>query len=252
MLLRAQPLRSTYVPLDVANKMSRRRLRHVPKAVLIDDPGPMVATVSKVVANTVAYPLETCKLLKQTLQHIPWNTPGLLFVGYPQFMMYNAVHSYTYYAIFFAALKHFKESVWLGTLVTSILTCIYKMPVTYYLRNKSANPSTPISWKCCFCWKRYVVLLAEDIPDTFLKFSLNTFFRGIMQQEYMWLVPMVVGVLITVILTPIDHLKTKMFCGHRNKVTHDVTSGLEFRMLGNLMNTTLFVGCLNTLTAIVG
>lgn len=223
-----------------------------------------MATFSKIVSNTVTYPLETCKMLLQTMQAIPWHRPHILFAGYHQFILYNICHSSIYYALFYNALHVFHQCIWTSTLVTALITSLYKVPITYYLRNTAvltaSNASTvetektkkklpTLSWSTLhesLCWKRYVVVVCEDIPDTVIKFSLNAFLKTLP-----WIspvhIPLWVGICTSILLMPIDHLKTTLFCQMHLAVAKNVMAGLRFRLFASVLNTTLFTGCLNAL-----
>lgn len=218
-----------------------------------------MATLSKIVSNTIIYPLETCKMLLQTMQEIPWHRPHVLFAGYSQFILYNICHSSIYYSIFYNTFNAFQQCIWTSSLITALITSLYKVPITYYLRNTAvlaaSSSSTSkkklptLSWSTLqesLCWKRYVVLVCEDIPDTVIKFSLNAFLKTLP-----WIssahIPLWVGICTSLLLMPIDHLKTTLFCQMHLAVTKNVMAGLRFRLFASVLNTTLFTGCLNAL-----
>lgn len=206
--------------------------------------------ISKIASNTICFPIDTCKTLAQTGQSVFPLTVQRLYNGYGGFLLYNFFHSWFYHWILFNSICLFQAigyetSLKCGTVIASITSCVYKLPFTYYLRNKSAQKT--VDWQKFFSsinqlQKRYAVMVMEDIPDTYLKFYLRWKLGPLFPPIVACLVT---GIIIAVVMTPLDVLKTRIMTGDDNKSY--CFAGWQYRLVSAVLNTTLFLVLFNQL-----
>lgn len=205
----------------------------------------LAATVSKVLSNSCCFPFENLKILYQThknpLIHVSSET---LLKGFGCFLAYSCIHSFTYFQVFVFMQTLCRSNMHLATVATSILVSFYKLPVQFYLRNIVANNSvvwTKLLNVQSLCTK-YTVMVLEDIPDNALKWYLYMFFSK--QNSKLGIsASLLIGIICTVIMTPMDMLKTHVLCT-TEKTKEDnqyIFFILLLRMFTNVINTSLFM-----------
>lgn len=249
--------------------LARRHHHHAPCASIITlRPRPrlrplassaaIAACVGKLVSNVATYPLETCKMLCQMgkpLPRLPSEWPRL-YKGYSLFLPYCLLHAAVQYHTFFhmqAAIHSglpwlASEAALLGaTLVTSLLTTLYKTPVQFYLRNvavQSGHRLADLFRERHLLRNTYAIMVADDVQDQFIKFALNAkLMHALGATLSPCAVSVLVGVATCILTTPMDALKTRVLCGGRDSGSD---SGIRFRLAANLLGTALFFAIFNT------
>lgn len=200
----------------------------------------VIATVGKIFANTVTYPLETFRLFEMIPPERRMGDDRLrvtmpnLYRGYGQYLPYSVVNYGITYGVMFA-LQQRCMSLAAASLLTCMLVSLYKVPCMYFLKNKMINQKGRITCSKVF-WKAYAVTMLEDVPEMYLKFWMNDLWSGLGGIER----ALMVGVASTALLTPMDVLKIKVFC---NVSAGPHVSGLWIALLRTLIavvNTTVF------------
>lgn len=221
----------------------------------------VAACVSKCFAQSITYPLETCKMYQQTGKPLPaWPKDwGALYKGFPVFLPYTIVHTFIQFSCYFTFLEHMRlvlpsswsqePAIFLASAGTALLTMLYKTPIQFYLRNKALNK------KCCVIplsafSKTYCFMVFEDAHDQFCKFALNCRLCGMIPNPYT--LSVVVGLLTSILTAPLDYIKTRIMCVepqtkaqaqvqvNEQIVIQDCFVGASFRTLQVTISTTLF------------
>lgn len=211
----------------------------------------LCACVAKVVANTVTYPIDTIKLLKQTqTQPVSWskvaNIPTL-YKGYNVFLPYNisnnVISHYLYFNTCKVAQNIFHDATHViiaASFVSSVVTCVYKVPMLFLVRN--SNIGRTVTLDDFFknkdtCIKSFLVQAAEDFPETVVKFYLNHFLQKTFIDITNFQRALVIGVIMAILLAPFDTLKTNLLCRAKTLTSNFV---VFMRILSTVTNNFVF------------
>jgi hypothetical protein len=201
--------------------------------------------LGKIVSNAVCYPIDTCKTVLQSRRELRIESIRHLYAGFPVFCAYNAVHSLVYYGLFFYVMNalpdwSYASKLKVSTVTTSVLTGLYRVPVTFYLRN--AAVLRRIDWRDVFKNARafrtkYAVVVLEDIPDTYLKFYCRHLFDRFFDPFRACLLAALV---VAVVMTPLDAWKTFVMTSGEDPKRFTFR-GWQFRVLSVVLNAFIFL-----------
>lgn len=200
-----------------------RHLTVTPKATSVDNIA-FTSSVCKIIANTVTYPLESYRLLILDPRQNKISISKLL-TGITTYLPFCVTTNFIMFKLFYgvqtalAPLLQLHHTAVLGlaaATITSIVTSFYRIPYSYYIKNKLINDH--VDFKLLYSPPRYqrslVATLCEDIPELMMRTSLtqtiitylcskgcNSF------QAYLG-----VSIIASAILCPLDYTKTKILC----------------------------------------
>lgn len=174
------------------------------------------ASISKIIANTATYPLETVRLL--TLSKTDKHNKNL-FVGYGTYLPYCVFSNFVtyntlYICLSLIAISHYDMKLLLASCITAFLTSFYKIPYGYFLKNKiiGANVSLKSLYVPAFYKKALIATLCEDIPELFIKF----FCSNCVQVYFPFLdilhSSLLIALITSIILCPVEFWKTSILC----------------------------------------
>lgn len=194
--------------------LSRRR-QYTIKAFHCD--ATVASSVSKIITHLITYPVESMKLISSctnctNLPSKKLTAPSALYNGFRTYIPFCIFTNITTFNVFYALksqlLLHFTETIAsiFACILTTCLTNIYKIPYTYFLKNKIINQSTDLSdFVTLYKTKRYhkvfVANVVEDAPDLFLKMlCANTGH------------PLMVTIISSLIMVPLEIWKYNILC----------------------------------------
>lgn len=234
-----------------------RKARVLHRPVCFLEPA-MSATLSKIVSNTLTYPIESVRLISMVPKDQREKDPSLrlhvgnLYRGYPQYLPYS-VFNYvvTYQVMFFFmnmfhTITRYEFTLATASVFTCLVTAMYKVPCMYFFKNKVINQTicTRTLFTRKFFGKAYGILLLEDIPEMIIKFYLNHFLHSFFPNVHDLLQALMIGTISTMLLTPIDILKNTVLCNLPRPQNPTV---IYMRVVCSIMNTTLFFLLFNAL-----
>lgn len=219
------------------------------------------ASASKVLTSTVCYPLESIRLLllsnsdhKQLSKKPLHQLLSNLYSGYSHFLPYHLIHNLVTYNILFRTIKFmgtyelaYSDSLLVASIFTSVLTSLYKFPLTYVIRRKIISKDVCLKklQNIRYVSKAIAAMLMEDIPDIYIKMYLNyklTYLFPTMSHVY---ISVVTGLISCILLTPFEMIKTKIIYVDVKLV--DSSLAFYMKLLISILSTTLFF----TFTAII-
>lgn len=212
---------------------------HTRHYALLDDA--VCAFAGKVVANTATYPLETIRLLSlcDISPRQPASYPHLM-TGYGTYLPYCMASSMITYKTLYVSMAAiplgFEASLFLGALMTAVATSFYKIPYSYFLKNRILGEAIDYRqlYKMGRYTKAFVATVAEDGPELFIKF----FFNNMLASSFPWLGPVVgsfcVAVVTAVALCPVEFWKTSVLC--QTKKMHLTPQSIAIRIAMSIIN----------------
>lgn len=228
-----------------------------------------IACSSKLASYLVTYPIESCKIYSQMGKL--WSDPCELYQGFRTFMLIAAFQSFLSYNVFFALLDVFSPmyprhiAYMYASLLSSFLTSFVKVPMTFISRNiifvKAENSMkaftqvmsqlTPNLFR-----KSWVATMLSDVPDSFVKFFVNSYIQIYIPYIDTFKRSCITGVVTSLANAPLDFLVTRTMCQSTDKsVESDTTkgvaqcwSGIHYRMLSCMLGNIVFFNIFNTLT----
>lgn len=222
-----------------------RLLRHSrpPRALLMDEP--VCAFISKVVANTATYPLETVRLISLCDER-KGRYPHL-FTGYITYLPYCMASSLITYKILYATMAAIKTptyelSLLVGAIVTAVATSFYKIPYTYYLKNRIIGEHINYIglYKKEVYTKAFLATVSEDGPELFIKFFFNHVLSTSAAMHLPWpiLGPLGAALFTSIAMCPIEFWKTSTLC-HTRKM-HLTPTSIAIRIAMTMVNMFIF------------
>lgn len=136
----------------------------------------LATSTSKVISYILTYPLESLKLISMSEQKekqcITFQTLYKGFMSYIPFCVFtNVVTFHVFFLIKSAILTMIQNDIAsniIASIATSIITSCYKIPYSFYLKNKVLkvpNASFQQLYESSRYTKAFVTTIAEDIPD---------------------------------------------------------------------------------------
>ena len=241
----------TLVPKTSVVTMDKRHItkRHITRSYI---DMPIIATTSKVIANTITYPIESIRLLTLCKESLRIKQ---LYRGILSYIPYCITSSYVTYTLFFHCLNSFKcadvgINVLLASLTTSFLTSFYKLPYNFYQKNKIINGCSE-SMKSLYNKNIYpravLFMLSEDVPELLMRFYFNNIILANLPQMDPLAASLILAIITSLIVFPMEFWKTSTLC-NRKKMTLSLKS-VALLISTNVLNLFLFFGLLNSLSS---
>lgn len=248
--------RRPHTPFEKHIIYQRKVVRHLPRilrAGVMDDA--LCAVVSKVIANTLCYPVESVRLWNISKTTLSYTVPNM-FAGYKMYLPYTVMNNVITYALFYTVDAFYKQNIIaLGPdatlLLTSLTTCLitssYKVPVSYVLKRTVVQTDVNINSlaNVPYILKAYRAYLMEDIPELFLKFYIRNYIAMNYIGMNAFIKAFVIGLITTILVAPLDIYKTKIIC-HGMDIRNNPIA-LAIRIANSLLNTVVFFYCIDLL-----
>lgn len=209
------------------------------------------ATVGKVVASALTYPIENFRLI-HVMPEKDKVRPTLrnLYRGYAGFVPYSLFNSLTTFNLMFGLQEYFRylapEAALLASVaITVAVTSLYKVPCMYHIKNRAVHRDVEGRMASGVFGRAYSVLILEDVPEQFIKFHLNGVLAA-MPEVSSVASAILVAVLTTLTTSPTDILKQRVFCDLRVPLS---SFGVFLRALASTVNTVVFMLVFNTMAA---
>lgn len=240
-------------PLFFYNRRSYKFCK--PKCIL--DNSTISATISKLLSNSITYPLESYRLVYSistpTSNIYVSKSKYNLYNGFSIYIPYILLNSVISYKIFFTVINCLQyyssqDSLILGSICSSIISGFYKVPILFYIKNKVINNIIDFNklYNNFLYIKAYLAIIMEDIPDMFIKFYLNylikTYYSNISNINS----ALIIALCSSILLAPVDFLKNKIFCGKDVKIILNKKIIL-LKILITTINTMIFFSTYNYL-----
>lgn len=180
------------------------------------------AYISKTLANTLTYPLESIRLM--TLKEGKTKAVQLnkLYTGFPTYIPYNIVSNIATYKIFFTiastvCCKNLHINTLIAAFLTSFITATYKVPYGYYLKNQildvNINRQTFVTFLTNKAFpKAILACVTEDVHDLYIRFILNQMVQVHFPHVNSLTLSFITAVLSSFVICPIEFWKTSILC----------------------------------------
>ena len=228
-------------------------------------------TLSKAVSLCITYPFEACKVYEQVKRK--WSNPFELYQGFHVFMITSIFQCFINYNIFFYMIKLFSlyqnksTSIFYSSIVSCFITSFIKVHTTFIAKNimfvKSKNVITTFQEVMRYMtWDLYsrswLANLITDIPDSFVKFCVNSFLIVNCQFINNFQRSVITGYISSFVNTPLDYMLTMKMCktvriNNTNNVNgnaiavKDYFAGFKFRVMSSIIGNVVFFNIFNTL-----
>jgi hypothetical protein len=218
----------------------------------------MLAAASKVIANTLCYPIESIRLWNISNTKVQLSIPNLM-LGYNIYLPYCIINNVITFNIFYnfnnflctcLPLLSLEHRMFMVSCMTCIVCTVYKVPTSYYIKQTVMNkiPCFKIFNDFQYIRKSYMAVLLEDIPELFIKFYLNEYLIMNFSLMNPLIKSSIISIISTIIMTPIEFFKTSIIC-HNIKL--DLTKfSILTRISSAVLNTFLFFIILDTLKSL--
>lgn len=235
--------------------------QHLPASVATS----CIACGSKAVSFVFTYPIESCKIYTQMGK--TWCHPYELYKGFGSFMIIAVFQSFLSYNVFFAILDalnpYFQRHVayMYASVLSSFITSFIKVPLTFVSRNIIFVKSLK-GWKALshvlsqlspeIFQKGWVTTMLSDVPDSFVKFFLNSYIQTYLPVVDVFQRSCITGVVTSLVNAPLDYLVTRTMCqaiptNHLQSVSM-CWSGIQYRVMSCMVGNIIFFNIFNLLT----
>lgn len=228
-----------------------------------------LACSAKAFSFIFTYPFETYKIYNQ-LDKEP-KTFKDLYQGFHTFFLLATIQCFINYNFFFALINSLKpyHSQHITYLIASIVSCfmtsIIKVPLTFISRNiifvKNKNGFD------AFCYlvskidkqlyhKSWLTNLLSDIPDSFIKFFINSQLLLHMPYINTFSRSFITGIVTSIVNMPFDYILTQTLCNnlatssntmHDNHFMTRCMSGVQYRIISSMLGNIIFFNMFNSL-----
>jgi hypothetical protein len=231
--------RSTYVP------SSQRKCINIKCPAFLDTV--MCATTSKVIANTLSYPLETIRM-KILCREKPPLDPLKLYTGFETYIPYCLLNNFITYKCFYTFMGLVFGNILISAFLTSAIVSCYKIPYIFTLKNRIIGE--PIDFHNIYKKSQYskalIATMSEDVPELFIKFSLS---NVIILGQTQLLSSLIISLVASLILCPLEFWKTSILCS--TKKLELTLESILMRVAITVFNFFIFFLCFDALTKIV-
>lgn len=230
-----------------------------------------IATASKIVSFGFTYPFETCKLYMQMGK--TWNSPLDLYQGFSTFVMISTFQCFFNYNVFFALLNILQPKLpshlafFLASFISSFTTSFVKVPTTFISRNivfiKHKQGLDAVQYILQLLTlevfkKSWMSNMLSDVPDTFVKFFVNSYIQLNMIFIGTFLRSCITGAITSVVNAPLDFMVTRTMCQLQSTESIDIIekvdkksdclSGLQYRLIASMIGNVVFFNVFNKLS----
>lgn len=271
-----KPYASCGLPLKLSihRIKKHRRVCITPKAVMTTSLTlTSLACGAKAVSYIFTYPFETYKIYNQ-LDKEPKSFNDL-YQGFNTFIVLATLQCFINYNFFFALIDILKphHSQHITYLISSIVSCfmssVFKVPLTYISRNiifiKNKNGLD------AFCHlvskinkqlyhRSWLTNLLTDIPDSFIKFFINSWILLHMPYINNFSRSCITGIVTSIVNLPFDYMLTQTLCNNimssmnshdtnaiNNQFMSKCMSGIQYRIISCMLGNTIFFNTFNSL-----
>lgn len=225
-----------------------------------------VATLCKTVSFVFTYPFETYKMYSQLGKTV--QNPIELYNGFGMFLLMATLQCYVNYNIFFSCIaamsphvsKH--VAILLASFISCFLLSFVRVPISFINRNivfykgcLGVDAVQFIMQQFTFdLYKRgWIINILTDIPDSFVKFFLNTQL-SMLPSINVFTRSFLTGVVTCVINMPLDYVLTTTLCQVVQTEKQSMKSGVEgcvsglpYRVLASVIGNVVFFYMFNTI-----
>lgn len=251
-------------------KQYSRQLITVPNAVMTSLTLTSLACSAKALSFIFSYPFETYKIYHQ-LNREPKNIHDL-YNGFSAFIILATVQCFINYNFFFAIINALKPyypqhvTYLISSIVSCFLTSIIKVPLTFISRNMVFIKNKNTFDALCFLikkidkeiyYKSWLTNLLSDIPDSFVKFFVNSWLLINMPCINNFNRSCVTGLITSIVNMPFDYILTQTLCNNmikslqtNNNIELNMSrcmSGLQFRIMSSMLGNIIFFNTFNSL-----
>ena len=221
-----------------------------PTALVFDEV--VCAITSKVISNTLTYPLESVRLISLCDEETK-KDKSRLFFGVNTYLPYCIFGSIMTYKIYFYCLCVFtactthNNAILIASSITSIITAQYKIPYGYMLKNAILRQHVSFKGLYNFAYysKAFLATIMEDIPEMYIKFVMSWVFETHMPLCNSIVSSVGIAVVSSLVICPMEFLKTTILCSTKKMTL--TFEAIFIRLLTNIINTFLFFWSFNTL-----
>ena len=207
----------------------------------------MCATTSKVIANTLSYPLESIRM-KILCREKPSINPVQLYTGFETYIPYCLLNNFVTYKCFYTCMGLVVGNIFMSALLTSAIVSSYKIPYIFTLKNRIIGE--PIDFNNIYSKSQYIKALiatmSEDVPELFIKFSMS---NVIVFGQTQMVSSLIVSLVASLILCPFEFWKTSVLC--RTKKLELSPESILMRVVITVFNFFIFFLCFDALSKIV-
>lgn len=264
-------------PLYVLPDTTIKRKKSLPRKTFIITKAALTTSLTltslacgaKAFSFIFTYPFETYKIYNQ-LNKEPKSIKDL-YQGFNIFILLATIQCFINYNFFFALINALKpyHSQHITYLIASVVSCfitsIIKVPLSFISRNlifiKNKNGFD------AFChlvskidkqlyYKSWLTNLLNDIPDSFIKFFINSQLSIHMPYVSNFTRSFITGVITSIINMPFDYVLTQSICNNiasSNNTLHDAhfmtrcMSGVQYRIMSCMLGNVVFFNMFNSL-----
>lgn len=227
---------------------SRRwKPKHYIKCASVLEDG-VIATASKIIANTICYPVESVRMWNVSNTRITYSLRNL-YAGYRIYLPYTIANNAITFIVFFQCLELLKQhpyALLIASVVTCMITSLYKVPVSYTLKRTVIQQH--VCYKTVFrvpyFMNAYGALLLEDIPELFIKFYLRAVCSTYSISEPFN--SLLVACASTILLAPFEMYKTSVIC--HNIQLKFTNASILLKLINSILNTFVFFTCISLLS----
>ena len=246
-----------------------RKLCITPKAVLTTSLTlTSLACSAKAFSFIFTYPFETYKIYNQ-LDKEPKSFNDL-YQGFNTFILLATIQCFINYNFFFALINALKPyysqhtTYLISSVVSCFLTSIFKVPLTFISRNlifiKNKNGFDALCHLVSKIDKQlyhrsWLTNLLIDIPDSFIKFFVNS--QLLLHMPYInnFTRSFITGVVTSIVNMPFDYVLTQTLCSNlatsNNAIqdSHFMTrcmSGVQYRIISSMLGNIVFFNLFNS------
>lgn len=247
-----------------------RKLRITPKAVISTSfTLSSLACSAKAFAFVFTYPFETYKIYNQ-LDKKPHSFNDL-YQGFNIFIILATIQCFINYNFLFALINALQPyySQHITYLISSIVSCfmtsVIKVPLTYISRNlifiKNKNGFDAFCHLISKIDKQlyhesWLTNLLTDIPDSFIKFFVNSQLLLYMPHIGHFTRSFITGMITSIVNMPFDYILTQKLCNSlitSNNAKYDshfmtrCMSGVQYRIISCMLGNIIFFNVFNSL-----
>ena len=205
-------------------------------------PSAINASLSKILANTATYPLETIRLL--TLSKNEQKNVNL-FVGYGTYLPYcifsNIITYHTLYVcLSLISIVNYDLKLLFASCITAFATSFYKIPYSYFLKNRIIGVNVSLSklYIPSYYIKAFAATVCEDIPELFIKIFCSNCVKIYFPFLSVIHSSMLIAIVTSLILCPVEFWKTSILCNTK-KMRLSVKT-VAIRLIISLVNLFVF------------
>lgn len=229
-----------------------------------------LACSAKAFSFIFTYPFETYKIYNQ-LDKEPKSLNDL-YQGFNTFILLATMQCFINYNFFFALINALKpyHSQHITYLIASVVSCfmtsIIKVPLTFISRNlifvKNKNGFDAFCHLCSkidkqLYHKSWLTNLLSDIPDSFIKFFINS--QLLLHMPYInnFNRSCITGIVTSTVNMPFDYILTQTLCNnhlattnntiHNNHFMTRCMSGIQYRIMSSMLGNIIFFNMFNSL-----